>query len=231
MTWIPPKIWDGGRCLILGGGPSLAGQFDIPQDLITRVTDSKDPLDPRAYSRYMELIHDEHVIAVNNSYLLGDWPDICHFGDWGWYKVHRERLASWPGLKVSHSPSFADPAKAKEGGVKYMPRDRAKRMGLSDNPGKLSWGFNTGSSAIDLAVHLGAKQVILLGFDMRNGRSGETHWHRGHGPNRRPASYARFLQGFPVIAKDARRLGVEIINCSPGTSITEFPVANLKEIL
>lgn len=231
MNWVAPRMWEGGRCFILGGGPSMVSQFDIPQELVARVRDPKDPLGPEAYSPFMSNIHDEHVVAVNNSYLLGDWPDICFFGDWGWYRSHRLRLSQWPGLKVTHCPVFSDARYAYAEGVRYIPRDRAKRQGLSPHPGRLSWGFNSGSSAVDLAVHLGARTIILLGFDMHSGPNGETHWHPGHGNGHRPPSYARFLRGFPEIAADAAKMGVEIINCSSGSAITVFPTVGLREVL
>jgi len=227
-TWVAPRMWDGGRCIVIAGGPSLVTQFGIPDDVVATVRSGQAPLS--TYSPFMSAIHDEHVIAVNNSYLLGDWPDICFFGDHGWWRVHRQALIEWPGLKVTNCPGLSDPAVARASNVRYLARDRNRKLGLSPDPGKLSWNFNSGSSAIDLAVHLGSSKVILLGFDMRYGNGGESHWHPGHGHDKKP-NYARFMQGFPVIANDAQRLGVEIINCSPGTALVDFPVMNLSEAL
>lgn len=229
MTWTVPRIWEGGRCIIIGGGPSMLSQFNISPELVARVRDRSDPTGPDAYSSYMEPIHGEHVIGVNDAYLIGTWIDVCHFGDGGWYRVHRERLAAWPNLKVTHCPAFADDRLASREGIKYLRRDPDKKLGLSQNPRRLSWNFNTGSSAIGLAVHFGVRQIILLGFDMSH-EGAATHWHFGHGHGPRK-TYARFLRGMPVIAKDARVMGVEIINCSPGTAIADFPATNLNEIL
>jgi hypothetical protein len=230
--WNVPRIWEKGRCLVIGGGPSMPFQFDIPLEVISMVRDKTNPLSVKDYSPFMSCIHSEHVIVVNNGYLLGDWPDICFFGDYGWYKSHCLNLANWTGIKVTCSPAFSDQTKAKAEGIKYLRRDPDRRLGLSENPHRVAWGFNSGSSAINLAIHLGCKQVILLGFDMNYGPAGESHWHQGHGNDNRPrANYARFMQGFPIMAKDAKRIGVEIINCSPGTAIKDFPIAKLKEVL
>lgn len=207
----------------------MPSQFGIPPDLVARVRDRADPTGPDAYSPYMEPIHGEHVVGVNDAYLIGTWIDVCHFGDAGWYRTHRERLASWPNLKVSHAPAFADDRYAAKEGVKYLKRDPDRKLGLTENLRRLSWNFNTGSSAIGLAVHFGVRQMILLGFDMRH-EGTATHWHFGHG-NEPRRSYNRFIRGMPVIARDAARLGVEIINCSPGTAIKDFPVAELREVL
>lgn len=206
----------------------MTGQFDIPDAIVQKVRDKNDPTGPAQYSPYMAPIHNEHVIVVNNGYLLGEWPDICFFGDHGWYRVHREFLAKWPGLKVTCCPALS----GQPDGLKYLRRDPNRKLGLTDNPSRVAWGFNSGTSAINLGVHLGSRQIILLGFDMQPGLDGHSHWHLGHGNETRPRpNYARFMRGFPIMAKDATRMGVEIINCSPGTAITDFPVVNLKEIL
>ena len=211
----------------------MPNQFVIPDDVVNRVRDKQDSLRIDAYSSYMELIHNEHIIVVNDGYKLGSWPDICFFGDHGWYKIHRQLLAQWTGLKITCCPAL----KENSDGIKWLRRDPDRKLGLSENPRRLAWGLNSGSSAINLAVHLGVRQVILLGFDMQH-QPGQIHWHQGHGNERRPdgslrpgPNYAKWMQGLAIMAKDAIRLGVEIINCSPGTAITAFPVANIREVL
>ena len=229
MTWQVPRMWEGGRCIVIGGGPSILAQFDIPPELVAKARDVSDPTGPEAYSPYMVSIHNEHVIVVNNGYQLGLWPDICFFGDFGWYMVHRLALAQWSGLKIAAFGNIKPEVNVD--GVKQLHRDRDCKVGLSENPRRLAWGFNSGSSAINLAFHLGARQIILLGFDMHH-EPGNTHWHQGHGNERRIGpNYAKWMQGLAIMAKDSIRLGVEIINCSPGSAIKDFPVANLKGVL
>jgi len=227
--WDVPRMWDGGRCIVIGGGPSMPSQFDIPIEVVSKVRDKADLLGPQAYSPYMESIYEEHVIVVNNGYQLGDWPDICLFGDQPWYLVHRQTLAKWPGIKVHCCKSDCIDQRD---GVKYLARDREKRFGLCTNPRRVAWGWNTGSSSINLAVHFGVRQIILLGFDMSWGIASQSHWHRGHGNEHRPRpNYSKWIKGLSVLAKDAAGLGIEIINCSPGSAITAFPVAELKDVL
>lgn len=227
MTWVVPRIWETGRCFIIGGGLSMPRQFGVPEEIISRVRDKDDLLSPDAYSPYMGSIHGEHVIGVNNAYLLGDWLDVCFFGDCNWYLAHRAALSQWPNLKVGcckkESPEWVEGDR-----VKFLARDKAKKVGISTSPSRLAWGYNSGSSAINLAVHFGVRQVILLGFDMSH-KPGMTHWHRGHGNERR--SYARFLRGFPAIAADAAGLGVEILNASDSSAIEDFPRVQLREVL
>lgn len=226
MAWQAPKIWEGGRCFIIGGGPSMTRQFGVPDEIVAQVRDKDAPFGPEAYSPYMASIHEEHVIGVNNAYVLGHWLDVCFFGDCVWYLVHRQALSSWPGLKIGcckDSPDWLG-----HEGIKSLSRDRNKKVGISENPTKLAWGYNSGTAAINLAVHFGVQQIILLGFDMTH-EPGMTHWHRGHGNERK--SYARFLKGFPAIASDAARLGVEILNASDNSAISEFPKIRLADLL
>jgi hypothetical protein len=166
--------------------------------------------------------------VVNDGYRLGAWPDICLFGDHGWYTVHRPLLALWPGLKVHCCKNdILNPSD----GIKYLSRDRNHKVGLTDNPHRVAWGFNTGSSAINLAVHTGVRQIILLGFDM-DWPGEKSHWHQGHGNGHRPRpNYAHWIEGLKVLAQDARRIGVEILNASPASAIGAFPKVSLREVL
>jgi hypothetical protein len=46
-----------------------------------------------------------------------------------------------------------------------------------------------------------------------------------------PFSFTKHLLGFPVIAKDAKARGIEIINASPESVIDVFPKCNVKDLL
>jgi hypothetical protein len=200
-------------------------QFGVPDDVVDGVRSGK--FGPDAYSPYMLPIHGEHVIGVNNAFQIGTWIDVCIFGDCTWYLSHREQLARWPNLKVGCC--FGCPSYLGTDGIKYLARDKTHRIGIGSNPNKLSWGFNSGSAAINLAAHFGVRQIILLGFVMTHSSPDTTHWHKGHGYARK--SYRRFLKGFPAIAADAERLGIEILNASPTSTINYFPKIELKEVL
>lgn len=80
MNWIVPKIWEGGDVWIIGGGPSLTKQFDIPNDVVQRVLAGNAP--PSVYSPYMSYLHDKHVIGINVAFLIGDWIDMYSLVIW-----------------------------------------------------------------------------------------------------------------------------------------------------
>jgi hypothetical protein len=230
--WKVPKIWEGGECWILGGGPSLPYQFEVPENIIQQVCAGE--LTPDAYSPYLSVLHDKHVIAVNMSYLIGTWIDMVFFGDGGYYLKNRVTLLNYPKLKVSCAPKIKN---FPNDGVKFIARDQRKPSGISSRNGYVSWNKNSGAAAINLAVHFGVKRIYLLGFDM-DVLDGNQHWHNLYGKNKSRKNgkphklpFTRHKKGFSTIKKDADNLGVEIINCSPSSTIQEFKKMSVKEIL
>ncbi|HEY4437671.1 MAG TPA: hypothetical protein VGN40_16090 [Lelliottia sp.] len=90
--------------------------------------------------------------------------------------------------------------------------------------------FNSGQRAIQLAVHLGAERVILLGYDctLANG----AHWHGRHPVtmhNPVPREVERWHTDFSTLA--GLLPGVEIINASRETALTCFTRLSLEAAL
>lgn len=234
MPWKIPKLWEGGEVWILGGGPSVTTEFGIPQKLVQSVVDGTST--PNAYSEYMQKIHDKHVIGINVAYLIGNWIDIVFFGDHGFFLGHQARLVEHPGLKVTCHPQITSCD-----WVKFVARDTSHPRGISTTDRTVSWNGNSGAAAISLAYHLGAKRIILVGFDMKLDANSNQHWHdlyqrKQHIINpkskkRMQLPFDRHMMGFPEIAKDAKRLGVEIINASPDSAITDFPKCRVNDLL
>jgi hypothetical protein len=232
MIWKVPQIWKGGDAWILGGGPSLSKQFKIPDVVVRSVLEGSSK--PSVFSPYMELIHDKHVIGVNVAFLFGEWVDVAFFGDGGFFLKYGEVLSQFPGLKVSLSPKV-QPCNW----FKYIPRDNTRPFGLTLNRAKISWNENSGSAAINLAVHFGAKRIFLLGFDMRLDEQGKQHWHslyrtlaeQSKKLKKHTPPFARHLVGFKAIKRDAEDLGVQIYNVNPDSRIQEFPKVTLEEAL
>lgn len=206
-SWKVPRIWDGGRCFILGGSPCLLNEK-------------------------LELIHNERVIGVNNAYELGDWVDVCYFGDARWYTDwdNREKLLDFAGLKVCCCDQLLYPVRP---GIKVI--HRGKPEGIDKRPDYISWNSNSGFSAINLAVHFGVKTIVLLGFAMQEDKNGKHNWHdhhlvKGHNP---PDPYAKFLGCAGAIQRDAEEMEIKIINSTMISRIPEdvFPRIPLEEVL
>jgi hypothetical protein len=230
MLWQVPKIWQDGEVWIIGGGPSIFKQFEIPEEVVQKVINKE--ASPEIYSPYMSSIHNKHVIGVNVAFKIGQWIDMVFFGDSSFLLRYEKGLAEFPGLVISCHPRVD-----RYGWIKHTARDNNKRYGLTNNPKKVCWNGNSGGAAINLAVHTGVKRIVLLGFDMVLDETKKQHWHSEYpqrvGKKNRPVPlpFNRHLKGFPQIAKDARMMGIEILNCSGISAIKDFKRVNLKDLV
>ena len=218
-AWKVPCLWPDSVVYIIGGGPSLLREDLSPLHSPTR-----------------------RVIGINNAYQLGPWVDILWFGDRSWFMHHRFGLLDFAGIKASCCSRFGA-RNTRWPMIKYVRKNKEKPFGITNSPkrDRISWNRNSGFSAINLAYYLGARRVVLLGFDMKRGEKGATHWHEGHkwgvkrsaGRRRRRSDepYRRFLSNAPQIAKDAEMLGLKIVNCCLDSAITDFEKAPFKDCL
>lgn len=86
----------------------------------------------------------------------------------------------------------------------------------------LPGGGNSGFQAVNLAYIMGAKTILLLGFDMFG-----THFFGKHPPKLDVMSpFRNFIESFASIKKD-----VEIINCSRQTALDCFPKMPIESVL
>jgi hypothetical protein len=101
---------------------------------------------------------------------------------------------------------------------------------LSMNPTTLCLGQNSGYQAINVAVLLGARKILLLGYDMQRGEDGARHWHEDHKiPT--PNFYPKFLKHFPTMIEPLAAAGVEVWNCTRRTALDAFPKVSLEDAL
>jgi len=173
----------------------------------------------------LEPLHDRRIIAVNNAYKLGNWIDVVFFGDCRWLSQYGKGLLDFAGLKVTTCEKHIG-----KPGIKVVKRKNSPH-GLSRDRGTLLWNLSSGACAINLAVHLGVKRIVLLGFDMQ--KDGDRHnWHDDYESRHSKFNpYERFMRPFPCIAKDLKRLNIECINASQGSALKEFPIVKLEDIL
>jgi hypothetical protein len=235
MIWQAPEIWDG-DCFVIGGGHSITKTFDVSDALIPLHQE-----DFVEFGNYLKpYLKDKHIIGVNLSAFLGDWVDVAYWGDSDTYLQYKSWYDNFSGLKVSSAGKFAG---NKYKSIKFLEKNHEK--GLCTNRKSLTWaGFNSGAAAINLGYCLGAKRIFMLGFDMYSLPDGRVHWHAGYPdkkenftnkdlamgkvPRRSKVQppYKRQINGFGPVSEEAKKLGLEIINLSPGSKIKEFPVAS-----
>lgn len=208
-------------------------QFGVPEKVIASVLAGEQT--PEAYSNYLAPIHGKHVIGVNAAFLMGTWMDVVFYGDGGFFFANRNALLKYPKLRVTCNPNIKN---RKEAAVmKHVQRDGKKPQGLSTRSGYVSWNGNSGAAAINLASQMGSKRIILLGFDMNLDKNSKQHWHSQYKSAKRQNTdskklpFHRHIRCFPLIARDAKRQGIEIINVSPESAIRDFVKCKLKDVL
>jgi hypothetical protein len=137
------------------------------------------------------------VIVVNTSYQIAPWADALFAIDRNWWQYHDGTI----------NESF-----------------RGKRYKLIDVGGAPG---NSGAGAILLADKLGAKRIILIGYDCH--KRGGSHWHGDHPrPLGNAGSIGRWPRQFRAVAEKVK---ADVVNCSPGTMLDCFPKADLSEAL
>ena len=176
------------------------------------------------------------VIAVNNQGIdtecdgvmvpaLAPWADILYAADVKWWRHYHERALRFAGRKVTIRKTLPWPEV-------YSLEQSTEHASLDPRPTHLVHGGNSGYQAIHLAVHLGASRILLLGFDMKNGRCGRRHWFGDHGGklNSR-GSYATWLSAFDKLSRSLAHRKVEVVNCTPDTALRSFKRAPLEVAL
>lgn len=162
------------------------------------------------------------VIVVNDNYKLAPWADVLYACDYRWWD-HHKGVASFKGLKYA----LQKPA-AKWRGVTVL--QNTGPDGLERKPNGLKTGRNSGYQALNLAFHLGAQRILLLGYDMQY-TSGKRHWFGDHPWGGHPPvlSFRGMFRGIvqPLVEKE----GVAVINCTRQTSLDCFPRMSLEQAL
>jgi hypothetical protein len=164
------------------------------------------------------------VMAVNCTFRLVPWAAAMYAGDLQWWERYGAETAAFAGEKWTWDGMAA---------VRHKLRRVARRdgKGLCRARGAVNSGGNSGYQAVNLAYHFGARQIVLLGFDMHRNEGG--HWHGEHeGMLSAPALHMlAWRREFEPLALDLRHAGVQVLNATEGTALTCFPMVPLAEAL
>jgi hypothetical protein len=164
-------------------------------------------------------------MVVNNTWKLAPWADVLYAGDPNWWEAYGHEVKHWRGVKYTrHLRSAA------RYGCEYVRRIR-KGEGLCTQPMVIHSGGNSGYQAVNLAYHLGARRIILLGFDMHRRNGG--HWFGEHqNMLSAPINHIKeWVRLFRPLARDLANMGVEVINATPGSDLDCFPKMSLAQAL
>lgn len=202
--WTPSPIFAGETVFLLASGPSL-----------TAAT--------------VERLRGRRVMAINmTAPTLAPWCDCWFFTDTNIFADNRAFVDAFAGEIVTLSRAAK----------REMP-DRIKRVRGEWMPGfppcgaeMIRQGRSSGHTAISALVALGARRIVLLGYDMRLVDGREHHHDAYAGRPRDLDIYAReFAPGFAGWNAAAKAVGVEVLNATPGSAVTEFPFVELDALL
>ena len=85
--------------------------------------------------------------------------------------------------------------------------------------------------ALNLAVHLGARRIILVGYDMWF-PDGKDHWHDDHEVPSKEVLYKKtFARQYPIVKKELDRRKIRVFNASLISRIDCWPKLSLNEAL
>lgn len=178
---------------------------------------------PSLTQEQANLTQGQKVIAINDNYRLTPWADILYACDHKWWQWHHEQTKFFKGIKVTQ-----DKKAAQEYDINYI--ESAANTGLSTDPDIIHQGFNSGYQAINLAYNLGARKIILIGYDMKLGADGSNHWF-GHHPDKIVSHYQSWLIMYSSLAEHAKKLNCSIINSTIDTALTCFEKMPLEDAL
>lgn len=157
------------------------------------------------------------------------WADVLYGCEPRWWGVHKD-CNGFAGVKWSthdKDSTANDKTEAAESyGINIV--KGAPGAGFSTDPGVIHYGDNSGFQAVNLAILLGSPYIVLVGFDMRH-VSGKSHFFGDHPRDLYQRNeYESFALKFD---KAPAPDGVEIINATPNSALTCYPMVTLDEAI
>ena len=205
------------RGIIIGTGPSLTSEA------IEQINAS-----------------DLHKFGCNNVYQV--IPDLtahlaCNIEWWGHYgkDISQYSFDKWTW----------DEATAEKWCIKYV--SGAWGDGLSTDPKVIHYGHSSGYQLINLALHYGVKEFVLIGYDMKYPKGYDGHRKQAGGNRHFFGEYPKELQHWTKFnigengelngllecyrTINPEDYGIRIINCSPDTALDFFEKGRLEDYL
>jgi hypothetical protein len=142
-------------------------------------------------------------------FVAAPWADALYAIDAPWWKHYgRQVAAEFRGEKFS-----------------------ARHRGFGCRVATSQHFENSGTAALSLAAHFGARRILMAGYDCQF-TGGKSHSHGDHPPTLGNAkSLPKWPENFGRCAAHLARLGVEVINCTRATALTCFPRGDLEQEL
>lgn len=212
--------WNGSSCLIIGGGPSIRGFTTVSVPLSYKIITIN-----RSFQHYPE--SDLNYCMDNNFYQVLMHPVSSDD------RILSEHWKKYTGIKVfarhNHKETYHDSV--------FVVDEVVGNVLSFDVSAGIGFGNNSGYGAISLAVALGVKRIVLIGFDFYI--DGErSHGHEGYGKNMKEIETARaycktlmtFCDKIAGMASGLKACGIEVYNLNPRSNLRAFPFISLNDL-
>lgn len=189
--------------MVLGGGHSITAL-------------GHDKIIPKFEGRYP-------TIACNNAFILADWAEVLFGADSRWWQTNAWALHKHVGwYKVTR--------RAPPGRMPFPIRcvNADHKGGLSLDPTVIR-GRNSGHMALNVATLMGAKKVVLIGFDLHT--RGPTHFHALHQKPANIEAFKTWLGDFDLAKPILEKAGIEVLNANKQSALKAFPFCELEEFV
>lgn len=144
------------------------------------------------------------------------------FWDYYWPEIKDLRCDKWTPFKPS----------AEKYGINYI--EERGEAGLSTDPSYIHHHHGSGPIILNIALHYGIKKMLLIGWDMRFPTDGKRHyfgeypesmqhWTKNIGENGEILGLIKEMETI-----NPSDYGIEIINCTPNSALTHFPMDKLE---
>lgn len=204
--WSIQPDWKGKTAVIVCGGTS------VTPEMLKMVRERRLP-----------------TIAVNSSYLAAPWADLLFFADHRWWdrelKERPKQIAAFKGRIVTVSQA------AKGDRLLRLRRAQVGEEGLSPKNYCATVERTSMQAALNICLHRRAKRILLLGADNRDGPDGRAHHHAEYPWRRSQKGYTDKLANLEKAVEPLRRADIEVINCSPISTLPWWPRMTLEEAL
>ena len=199
--------WQGRRCFIVGGGPSLVG-FDF------------------------DCLKGKLVIGINRAFEKFD-PTVIFSMDSRFYTWLTSGALGGQALE-KFERSQARKIWVDTHGFKYGPEiltvPHLPGAGVGRSlTGGIYGGSNSGFAALNLAVCLGANTIYLLGFDLISQGGFQRWFHDGYPEVQRDSVFDTFRQDFEKAALELQQRGIRVINLNPDSGLKCFEFGKMPE--
>lgn len=203
------------RGIVIGTGPSLT------QEAIEQINTSQLP-----------------KLGCNNTYNVVNLTALlaCNPEWWDHYWRQDDALSRGTFSKWTWDKPTAD-----KYGLAYIRGEWGD--GLSTDPDVIHYGHSSGYQLVNLALHHGITDMVLIGYDLRY-PAGYQRTQRDPGGDRHFfGEYPKALEHWPMVGAngemtglldcyrtiDPGDYGIRIINCSPGSALDFFEMGNLAD--